>query len=132
MQEDFVKHLNLSISDQLGLQEALQAFNSAVRLNPNDYDAYTQLGLSLYQQCYPDPAIMVYNHLIPLRPHPELFCHLGNALCLINHYEDAINAYREALKLDPSLLTAYVDLAFALCLCSRMEEASRSIVVKAL
>ena len=56
-QQNFITRLNLSTADQSDLQEVLQGFNSAIQLNPDDYDAYIQLALSLYHQCHPDSAI---------------------------------------------------------------------------
>jgi O-antigen biosynthesis protein len=49
---------------------------------------------------------------------------LGNALCKLERYEDAITAYRQAIQFAPERAEAYVKLADILSILDRGEEAS--------
>ena len=124
--QDFISALDLSISDQQSLQDVFKIFTHALELHSLDSDAYMRLGVSLYDRCYPDAAIIAYNYAISLSPHcAATFNYLGDALCEVNRYDDAVDAYKAAIKLDKllSLTTVYTDLAFALYSCAKLSEA---------
>ena len=58
---------------------------------------------------------MVYNYAVSMSPHHAVtFSCLGDALCEMNRYDDAVNAYKTAIELNPSFSVPYVNLAFAL------------------
>ena len=124
-ENSFISTLNLSHSDQEGLQDTLATFTRAVQLHSQDSSAYIQLGLSLYHRCYPQSAIIAYNRAISITSiHATVFSYLGDALCEVSQYDDAIKAYNTAIELEVSSCSrTYINLAYALRSCSRLVEA---------
>ena len=120
----FLCSLNLSSSDQLTLQDVFSTFTRAIDLDSADPNAYVQLGLSLDYKCYPEPAIIAYTHAITLRPyHMMTFYCLGNALCKMSRYNEAVDVYRSAIEHDSLSAEPHVGLAFVFYLTSRTKEA---------
>jgi choline-sulfatase len=99
---------------------ALSAYQKAVTVQPNFYPGQRELGMALFNQ----------KDYIAAAPHLEkaislgledahLHNYLGICYSRTNRLEKAVGSYRLALKLDPSLAEAHLNLAFAL---QRMQE----------
>ena len=99
---------------------ALSAYQKAVTVQPNFYPGQRELGMALFNQ----------KDYIAAAPHLEkaislgledahLHNYLGICYSRTNKLEKAVRSYRVALKLDPSLAEAHLNLAFAL---QRMQE----------
>jgi choline-sulfatase len=94
---------------------ALSAYQKAVTIQPNFYPGQRELGMALFNQ----------KDYIAAAPHLEkaislgledahLHNYLGICYSRTNRLERAIRSYRAALKLEPSLAEAHLNLAFAL------------------
>jgi len=67
---------------------------------------------------------MHYEQAIKLNPKkPESYYNLGNALCVKNEYQNAINSYQNALELDANNAPALYNLGNALYMMNKYEEA---------
>ncbi len=89
-------------------QEAINFYNEAIKLNPNDADAYngrgaTYVNLKNYKQ-----AIVDYNKAIKLNPkYARLYYNRGIVYSDLKQYDKAIADYSKAIKLNPYYYWAY-------------------------
>jgi Flp pilus assembly protein TadD len=86
--------------------KARENFDQALRLNPNQFNAYLGLGRLLERQGKLDDAIFNYSRLVELRPTDQGYLRLGHALQMASRPGEALAAYQEALKISPDLKEA--------------------------
>lgn len=113
---DAVEHSNKGTSLYvLGLlDEAIEEYRTALRINPEYVMAHNNLGLALNNKGLFDDAIKEYKEA--LRIDPELAdAHNGLGLALYNKglFDDAIKEYKEALRINPKYAKARYNLGLA-------------------
>ena len=86
--------------------KARDSYDQALRLNPNQFNAYLGLGQLLEAQNKLDEAITNYSRSVELRPTDRGFLLLGHALESAGRRIEALAAYQAALKLTPDLAEA--------------------------
>ena len=97
------------------LDAAVAAYQKAIQLNPNDADAYYNLGIALSDQKKLDAAVAAYQKAIQLNPNYALaYYNLGNALSKQKKLDAAVAAYEKAIQLNPNYALAYYHLGNAL------------------
>jgi Flp pilus assembly protein TadD len=84
-------------------QKARDSYDQALRLNPNQSNAYLGLGELLEKQNQLDDAIRNYSKAVELRPTDTGFMFLGHALESAGRRPEALAAYEAALKLSPEM-----------------------------
>jgi len=84
-------------------EKARTSYDQALRLNPNQYNAYLGLGELLEKQSRLDDAISNYSKAVELRPTDTGFLLLGRALERTGRRSEALAAYQTALKLSPEM-----------------------------
>jgi tetratricopeptide (TPR) repeat protein len=101
--------------------EAITAYNQAIKLKPDDATAHNNLGVALGAA----PAeIAEYRQAIKLNPAlADAHYNLGSALGHAGKPEEAIAEYRQAIKLKPDFAEAHVNLGTALGQAGMPEEA---------
>ena len=84
-------------------EEAVRRFEQAVRLLPDDADAYFHLGGSHEQLGRPADALRVYRSALDVEHKNEarIQNNIGNALGRLGRWGDALAAYREAEEARP-------------------------------
>jgi tetratricopeptide (TPR) repeat protein len=87
------------------LEKALAESDRAIKLNPNDVDAY--LGRAMIRNFLKDyaGAISDYDRAIKLRPRPKdvsVYTNSANAHAKLGDHKGAIAKYNTALKIDPN------------------------------
>jgi predicted O-linked N-acetylglucosamine transferase (SPINDLY family) len=93
------------------LSEALEA----VRFNPFDVQALTNLGILFASRGQTGEAVTAFRRAVALRPHDaNLLNNLGNSLRDLGHLDEAISTLRAALQADPAHARAYNNLGNAL------------------
>jgi tetratricopeptide (TPR) repeat protein len=103
---------------------AIAAYDKAIQLNPNVYQAWYNRGLCLAELHQFKEAITSYQKAIKIKPDfYQAWNSLGNSFYHSQQYTEAITAYDHALQLEPNLadtwynraccraLQGYVDLA---------------------
>lgn len=111
-QDAFIRSLNITTPDLFILKDCFKSFSDALELNRNDLDAYRQLGLSLEGKCQTEAALTVYNKALSFSSDDAvLLNYQGEAMFELGQYEEAIEAYRKAISLDPKYLEAHLNLA---------------------
>jgi tetratricopeptide (TPR) repeat protein/uncharacterized membrane protein len=98
--------------EQMGKwDEALAAYEEALRIDPAETGAYQGLGIIYDHLGDPRMAISSYQQALILQPHTaHLYSLLGEAYIEIGRYDDALAAYEEALWIDPAEVSAYQGL----------------------
>ena len=89
-------------------KKAVDAYNQAIRLDPDDAAAYNNRGNAKDDLKQYEEAIKDYNEAIRLDPgDAAAYYNRGNAKRNIEQYEEAIKDYNEAIRLDPDNAAAY-------------------------
>lgn len=92
--------------------EAREAYETALKLKPDLWEAHFNLGKALVDLGDFDGAIAAYNHCIVLKPtSAEVYVNLGNVYKFKDDGDNAIAAYERALALDPKMSQAYGNIA---------------------
>ena len=87
---------------------AIQDYNKALELDPNDVKAYNNRGFVHGRQCNYDLAIQDYNKALELDPKSAVvYTNHGIAYSYKGDYDRAIQDYNKALELDPKDAVAY-------------------------
>jgi tetratricopeptide (TPR) repeat protein len=87
-------------------EPARQSFDQALRLNPNQANAWLGLGLLEQKQGKLDVAIGDFSRSVDLQPTGESYFDLGRSLQQAGRGPEALDAYRKALKLSPDMAEA--------------------------
>jgi tetratricopeptide (TPR) repeat protein len=97
--------------------EALKAFNNVIALLPSDLDqamAKYWIGVIYNETGQPEKALHPLWQAMNLKPDdPDFNFELGNALYGVKQYSDAVQAFKEAIRLRLNFAMAYYDLGMA-------------------
>ena len=93
-------------------EEAIESYKRALKINPNYFEVYNNLGVALNDSKKPKDAISYLRKALKINPHyPEAYNNLGNALKEIGKLDQAIESYENAIKLNPKFIDPYTNLA---------------------
>jgi tetratricopeptide (TPR) repeat protein len=107
--------------------EAVAAYEQAMRLDPNYALAYSNKGFVLCEFQRYDEALTVYEQAIRLDPDSALaYNNRGQALVNLQRYEEALVAYEQAIRLDPNYVRAYNNKGVVLEKLGRRKEAQQA------
>ena len=105
-------------------EEALAAYEQAIRLDPNDALAYRGKGDALYYLARLGEALAAYEQAIRLDPNDALaYRGKGFALFVLLRFEEALAAFEQAIRLDPNDALAYRGKGITFYILERFEEA---------
>jgi tetratricopeptide (TPR) repeat protein len=110
---NFIAYNNLGAAlDKSGrIDDAINQFQHAVRVDPYFVEAYDNLGMELNKKGSYDDAISQLQKAIKLYPdYPQAYVNLGNALGKKGQLDQAITQYQKAIQLDPELAEACYNL----------------------
>jgi predicted O-linked N-acetylglucosamine transferase (SPINDLY family) len=106
------------------LEEAVLAYENAIRINPSMADIYDNLGGALKQLGQLEDAINSYDDAIKADPFfAEAYNNRGNTLHSLGRFNEAVNSYQNAIKIKPNYAEAYSNLGFTQKCLGRHEEA---------
>jgi tetratricopeptide (TPR) repeat protein len=108
-------------------EEAIIAYDQAIRLDPNVTSAYHNKGYALDNLKRYEEAIATYDQAIRLDP-TYAFAVVGKGYALNNlkRYEEAIATYDQAIRLDPNDAAAYHNKGYALENLGKKTEAQQA------
>lgn len=110
--------------NRMRYEEALTAFDQAVRLDPNNADAYNGKGTALFDLMRYEEALIAFDQTIRLDPNFAIaHRNRGVALHNLQRYEEALIAFDRAISLDPNFAIAYYNKGNTLYGLMRHEEA---------
>lgn len=102
-------------------QLAVEAFQKALEINPDNKGAHPALGVSLSHLGKLEEAREHFLKAIQIRPeNTYAYCNLGNVLVRLKRPKEAQECYRQALQVDPKLALAHLQLGTLL-----LEQGSR-------
>ena len=106
------------------LDEAIDACNRAIALEPAHAGAHANLGNALKDKGRLDEAIVAFKRAIELQPdRAEGHNNLGNSLMAQGRLDEAIDACNRAIALRPDLAEAHINLGNALMSLGKLDEA---------
>jgi len=92
-------------------------YRRALEKSPESYEAYSNLANSLYKQEQYGEAENIYSRLLAdtanIRYLPDAFYNQGNAYFQQRKLEEAIESYKNTLRINPSDVEAKFNLAYA-------------------
>jgi tetratricopeptide (TPR) repeat protein len=95
-------------NEKLQLDQAIQDYNQAIRLNPRHADAFSNRGAAYVRKRDYHRAIQDYDEAIRLNPrHADAFSNRGIAYARKRDYDRAIQDYDEAIRLKPDHVSAW-------------------------
>lgn len=80
-------------------QEKIAGYRKALKLNPQDFSAYKNLGDIFKRQGQQTKAIAAYQSALKLKENPAVYCSLGGIQCKQRDWSGAISSYQKALEL---------------------------------
>src|ERR1700680_3777011 len=112
------------LSDLKRFEEALAAYEQAIRLDPDDAAIYYNKSAALMDLKRYEEAVIALEQAIRLDPNDTYaYTNKGVALIELKRYEEALLALEQAIRLDPHNAVAYTDKGAALHELGRYEEA---------
>jgi len=103
------------LQDQHKFDEAVAAYQRAVRIKPDHTEAHNNMGNALKARGKLDDAFAAYQRALSIKPdHAKAYYNLGNALQDQGKLDDAIGAYLSALKIKPDYAEALNNMGNAL------------------
>lgn len=87
-------------------EHAAKSFEQSLRYNPNQFNAWLGLGMLAQTQGKMDEAITDLSHSVEVQPTARGYYELGHTLALTGRTADAVEAYQQALKVDPEFVEA--------------------------
>jgi tetratricopeptide (TPR) repeat protein len=116
--------LGMVYSELRRYEEADKAFKKAISLGPNDVCAFEQSGRMYYEEGKYQETIAAFKQASALQPRATTYHFLGNAYAFLQRFDEALNAYRQAVQLDPDYQPAYSELGAAYYRLQRPKEAA--------
>lgn len=105
-------NLGISLKNRNRLDEAINQYQEAIRLDPTYPEARYNLGNALLLQGRFRAARDIFESVLRLTPHdPDSHYHLGYAQGKLGQFDAAIYHYREAIRLRPDFTEARQELA---------------------
>jgi serine/threonine-protein kinase len=105
------------------LAEAAAAFQRALELRPNDSRVVGNLGLVYYQAWDNDRALEYFNRANTLAPSSRGFTNVCSIYQRLGRFDDAVQACREAIRLNAQYDLAHYNLGDAYLRQNRVEDA---------
>lgn len=97
------------------LNEAIQGYTASLAINPDQPQAYNNMGVALRATGAFHAAVASYQRAIAIRDDdPGSHSNLGNALRALGRHEEAEAHHRKAIELDPGYLKACYNLGLVL------------------
>jgi Flp pilus assembly protein TadD len=104
-------NIGLTYSDLGHYAEAINAYQQAIKINPDYEVAYYNLGNAYGHLGRLSQAIEAYQQAVEIKPdYAMAYSNLGVAYGSLARYDEAIDAFKQAVKIEPDLAEAYYNL----------------------
>jgi len=104
---------------------AIELGERAIKLDPNNSDGYTVLGVTYVFNNEPERAKTLMQHLMRINPHypSQVPSILGLANLLMGNHEESLAAYENSLMINPTRIQTNVFKVIVLVRMGRIEDA---------
>ena len=100
--------------DKKEYDNAIEAYQKAVEINPKDDEAYNNMGSAYNHKKEYDNAIEAYQKAVEINPkRDEAYYNIGVAYGKKQEYDNAIEAYQKAVEINPKKDGAYNNMGIA-------------------
>jgi tetratricopeptide (TPR) repeat protein/mono/diheme cytochrome c family protein len=123
---DFESHYNLGAVLQSGgkVSEAIEQYQSALSIRPQDATANNALGAAFIAEGQPEHAVRYLRTAEQVRPeYFDAYYNLGNALASVGDFEGAREQFAAAVRLKPDDADAHANLGSAFAELGELTEA---------
>ncbi len=103
---------------------AEKEFQRAMRLDPTDWCAYNELARMNYDLGKYHEAVDGFKKTLTMTQTSGIYVYLGNSYVYVREYEPGVEAYKQALQLNPKNEAAHCQLGVAYEYLQRYEEAA--------
>ncbi|MBC8481988.1 MAG: protein kinase, partial [Planctomycetes bacterium] len=107
--------------------EAIEAYKQAIAIEPDRTAAIGALASVYYLQGNYDDALGMYEKRIKIRLDTETYRNIGNLLDNIGRPEEAIEAFKDSIKINPQNALAYNDLGYVYFKLNRTDDALTAV-----
>lgn len=126
--EDIYAALGNSYLELEQYEEAIEAQQKALEINPDHYQSWVNLGVVYRLMGDLDQAEASYNKALAIEPdYAELHASLGVLYIVKGEPEQAITTLEKAIALDPQLAVSHANIALAYGMAGRFEEAEAAL-----
>jgi tetratricopeptide (TPR) repeat protein len=117
-------HKGIALTKQGNYEEALKAYDEAIRINPKIAELWNNKGVILKKQGKFQGAVDSFEEAIKTNSqYINAWNNKGNALSKQGRYSEAIQAYNEAIKVDPRHEAAWYNKGIAFGIWGKNNEA---------
>lgn len=102
--------LGLAFSQKGEIDQAKANYRTAIKLDPENPQAYVNLGVILYSEKKPDEAMKLFEKALQAGPDAFAYFWMGRIFQDRNKLPEALEAYRRALKISPNLMAAQLNI----------------------
>jgi Flp pilus assembly protein TadD len=124
---ELLNALGFALFQQGRSKEAVVALEKAVLVDPQHWKSHNNLALAAIDIGELELAEAHYRDSLAIKPQPAIYNDLGVVLERQGLPEEAVAAYRSAVKLDPKSVSAQYNLGSSLARNGRLAEAERHI-----
>lgn len=108
--------------------DAIDAYNYAVRVDPLNFNAWFNLGVLYEKLKRYDDALEVYHKALRIDPrHPDALSRVGRVYLTIRRFDDAIKSSLSAVRVNPRKVLAWYCLGSAYLFLGRFEESVEAL-----
>ena len=117
---------------KLNYEPALREYNEAIRLQPNNADAYSGIGAVQRRQGKAQQAVKSFKKVYEFDPRSfQSTFEVGNTYILLREYEKAIQMIDRAISLNPEIVIAYFFKAKTYLLKGDATKEARAVIESA-
>jgi Flp pilus assembly protein TadD len=120
---ELLNSLGFALFQQGKSKEAVVALEKALAVDPKHWKSHNNLALAAIDVGELELAEAHYRESLAIKPQPEIYNDLGFVLERQGLTEEATEAYRKAIKLEPELASAHFNLGSSLARSGKFGEA---------
>jgi tetratricopeptide (TPR) repeat protein len=124
---ELLNSLGFALFQQGKSKEAVVTLEKALAVDPKHWKAHNNLALAAIDIGELEVAEAHYRDSLAIKPQPAIYNDLGFVLERQGLSDEAVEAYRKAIKLDPGSASAHYNLGSALARSGQFAEAERHL-----